>query len=170
MPGKCFPLSIAQQIFALKGSVCLASGCGEAGPALGGGHEVLRWAQAQTRHTHGHTRGHLRSSGGCGSQGASVDTDLWGPHSSPRGTEGTKPQRGCGHRWAERVLEPGSEPRAAAAQREAWHLPGQCCAHSPGLPGPACRVHLPPRVALCSAHPQASAHGRLSAVRPALLT
>lgn len=48
-----------------------------------------------------------------------MDTDLWGPRSSPGGTEGTKPQRGFGHRWAERVLEPGSEPGAAAAQREA---------------------------------------------------
>lgn len=89
--------------------------------------------------------------------------------SSPGGTEGTKPQRGPDTGGAERVLEPGSEPGAAAAQREACTcLDG--AVPTARSPGPACSVRLPPRVALCLPIPRRR-HGRLCAVlRPADLT
>ena len=100
MPGKCFPLSFAQQIFALKGSVCSASGCGTAAASTGWGHEVLRWAQVQTQHTQAHAGAPQKSWGGAG------HGDKCG-HGPLRGTEVTKPQRGCGDRWVERVRSLG---------------------------------------------------------------
>lgn len=132
MPGKCFPLGFSQQIFALKGNVCSASGCGTAAASTGWGpRDPVLGPGADTAHIHTRThRGHLRSPGEVRVTGTGMDTDLWGPCSS---LGGHRRDQGIGG-WSA-FLSLGLCHGAAATRREACTCLAGACVHSPGTRG-----------------------------------
>lgn len=110
MPGRCFPFSFSQQIFALKGNVCLASGCSAgsgqcwAGATVSWGRARVGWSwsagvnTAQTQPQAGGTLG-VPTAGrwGC-SLGTSVSTGCGGPAAAPgvhRGGQGPRRAEGA---------------------------------------------------------------------------
>lgn len=167
MPGKCFPLSFSQQIFALKGNVCSASGCGTAAASTGWGpRDPALGPGVDTAHTHTSTRrGHLGSPGGGAGHRDKRGHGPLGALQLPQ-----RAQKRPRDRWVERLPEPGSAPRSRRHPAESLRLPGRCLRPQPGHQGPARRMRLQTWVALCSAHPRASAHGRTVHCAPAPLT
>ena len=157
MPGKCFPLGFSQQIFALKGNVCSASGCGTAAASTGWGpRDPALGPGVDTAHIHTSTRrGHLRSPGEGAGHGDRHGHGPLGALQLPQWA-----QEGPRDRWVERLPEPGSAPRSRYHPAGSLHLPGRCLRPQPGHQGPARRVRLQPWVALCSAHSRVPAHGR----------